>query len=159
MDSYGNVYVADSGNHTIRKISPAGVVSTIAGLAGSYGSTDGAGPAARFFYPTGVALDGSGNVYVADYLNDTVRKITPSGVVSTLAGLAGSYGSADGTGPAARFTDVSAVAADGSGNVYVADTRNETIRKITPSGVVSTVAGLTGSQGNVDGTGSLCKVQ
>ena len=157
VDSYGNVYVADSGNHTIRKISPAGVVSTIAGLAGSYGSTDGAGPAARFFYPTGVALDGSGNVYVADYLNDTVRKITPSGVVSTLAGLAGSYGSADGTGPAARFTDVSAVAADGSGNVYVADTRNETIRKITPSGVVSTVAGLTGSQGNVDGTGSLAR--
>ena len=157
VDSAGNVYVADSNNHTIRKITPSGVVSTLAGLAGSGGSVDGTGSAARFNYPSGVAADGAGNVYVADTGNDTIRKITPSGVVSTFAGLADSSGSVDGTGSAARFNYPSGVAADGAGNVYVADTYNDTIRKITPSGVVSTLAGLAGFFGSDDGTGSAAR--
>ena len=147
MDGSGNVYVADTGNNTIRKITPAGVVSTLAGMAGSSGSADGTGSAARFYYPFGVAVDGSGNVYVADTYNNTIRKITPAGVVSTLAGTAGSSGSADGTGSAAQFYYPCGVAVDGSGNVYVADTDNYTIRKITPAGVVSTLAGLAGKFG------------
>ena len=157
VDSAGNVYVADTGNNTIRKITPSGVVSTLAGLAGSIGSADGTGSAARFFQPYGVAVDSAGNVYVADTNNNTIRKITPSGVVSTLAGLAGSFGSADGTGSAARFYYPEGVAVDSAGNVYVADTGNDTIRKITPSGVVSTLAGLAGSIGSADGTGSAAR--
>ena len=154
VDSAGNVYVADTYNHTIRKITPAGVVSTLAGLAGSCGSADGTGANARFYYPYGVAVDSAGNVYVADTDNHTIRKITPGGVVSTLAGLAGSSGSADGTGANARFHYPSGVAVDSAGNVYVADTDNHTIRKITPAGVVSTLAGLAGSYGSADGTGA-----
>ena len=151
-DSSGNVYVADSSNNTIRKITPAGVVTTLAGLAGSFGSVDGTGSAARFNDPTGVAADSSGNVYVGDSANHTIRKITPAGVVTTLAGLARSHGSADGTGSAARFSDPQGVATDSSGNVYVADTDNSTIRKgflpppqltillsgVPPSGIVLT---------------------
>ncbi len=155
VDGSGIVYVADSFNHAIRKITPAGSVSTIAGLAGTSGSADGNGSAARFDRPTGVATDSAGNVYVADFNNSTIRKITPSGVVSTLAGQAGSLGSADGTGSAARFDYPSGIAVDGSGNVYVADFGNHVIRKITSAGVVSTLAGLAGRSGTRDGTGSV----
>ena len=144
VDGTGNVYVADSENSTLRKVTPAGVVTTLAGTAGFPGSADGTGAAARFGFPAGVAVDGSGNVYVADTGNSTVRKVTPAGVVSTLAGTAGSYGSADGTGAAARFNLPIGVAVDGSGNVYVADTYNDTLRKVTPAGVVSTLAGTAG---------------
>jgi sugar lactone lactonase YvrE len=156
-DSSGNVYVADVRNYTIRKITPAGVVTTLAGLAGIRGSADGTGSAARFWYPSGVATDSSGNVYVADYANNTIRKITPEGVVTTLAGLAGSYGSADGTGSAARFNSPAGVGTDSSGNVYVADSYNNTIRKITPAGLVTTLAGLAGITGSADGTGSAAR--
>jgi uncharacterized delta-60 repeat protein len=156
-DSAGNVYVADGYNHTIRKITPAGVVTTLAGLAGGAGSADGTGSAARFNNPFGVATDSAGNVYVADSYNNTIRKITPVGVVTTLAGLAGSVGSADGTGSAARFNFPTGVATDSAGNVYVADTSNYTLRKITPAGVVTTLAGLAGSLGSADGTGSAAR--
>jgi hypothetical protein len=145
------VYVADNGNNTIRKITPAGVVTTLAGLAGSFGSADGAGSTARFYNPFGVATDSSGHVYVADIHNDTIRKITPAGVVTTLAGLAESAGSADGVGNAARFYNPFGVATDSSGNVYVGDTANNTIRKgfpppqltislsgVPPSGIILT---------------------
>src|SRR3989440_9565 len=118
--------------------------TTLAGAA-SPGSADGTGSAARFNGPFGVATDSSGDVYVADTGNNTIRKITPAGVVTTLAGLAGITGSADGTGSTARFSDPDGVATDPSGNVYVADTFNHTIRKITPAGVVTTLAGLAGS--------------
>jgi sugar lactone lactonase YvrE len=157
VDSAGNVYVADSNNNTIRKITPSGVVSTLAGLAGTTGSADGTGNAARFNQPYGVAVDSGGNIYVADYLNSTIRKITSTGVVSTFAGVAGSFGSSDGPGGAARLFDPLGVAVDGAGNVYVADTLNYTIRKIAPSGVVRTLAGLARTEGSADGTGNAAR--
>lgn len=153
-DAAGNVYVADSSNHTIRKISPAGDVSTFAGMPGSSGSADGAGSAARFTHPAGVAVDSVGNVYVADSTNYTIRKITPTGIVTTLAGTAGSSGSADGVGAAARFDYPNGIVVDGAGNVYVADTDSNTIRKITPAGVVTTLAGTAGVAGAADGAGA-----
>jgi sugar lactone lactonase YvrE len=154
VDSAGSVYVADTSNHTIRMITPTGVVSTLAGMAGASGSTDDTGSAARFSSPSGVIVDSSGNVYVADTGNDTIRKITPAREVTTLAGTGGSAGSADGTGSAARFNSPGGVAVDDAGNVYVADTSNHTIRKITPAGAVTTPAGSAGVQGSADGTGS-----
>ena len=158
VDREGNVYVADTDNHTIRKITNTGVVTTLAGLARSEGSTDGTGGTARFTYPDGIAVDSSGNVYVADTYNSTIRKITNAGVVTTLAGLAIlSSGAVDGTGSAARFARPSDVAVDSSGNVYVADTNNHTIRKITNAGVVTTLAGLAGVSGSTDGTGSAAR--
>jgi streptogramin lyase len=153
-DASGNVYVADSGNNTIRKITPAGVVTTLAGTAGASGSADGTGPEARLNSPTGVATDVSGNVYVADYGNNTIRKITPAGVVTTLAGTAGTRGSNDGTGAESRFSNPDGVATDASGNVYVTDSSNNTIRKISPAGVVTTLAGTAGTRGSNDGTGA-----
>jgi streptogramin lyase len=154
VDSAGNVYVADSGNCTIRKITPDGVVTTLAGLAGLYGSADGTGSAAQFDWPEGVAVDSAGNVYVADEGNNTIRKVTPGGVVTTLAGQAGGSGSADGTASVARFNGPTGPAVDSAGNVYVADEGNNTIRKVTPGGVVTTLAGLAGLHGSADGTGS-----
>jgi sugar lactone lactonase YvrE len=153
-DGLGNIYVAELGNCTIRKVTAAGVVTTVAGLAGSAGSEDGTGSAARFCDPSGVAMDGAGNVYVADSINDTIRKITPTGVVTTLAGQAGASGYADGTVSAAQFNNPMGVAVDGWGNVYVADTGNNMIRKITAAGVVTTLAGQTGSAGSADGVGT-----
>jgi hypothetical protein len=150
-DSAGNVYAADTYNSTIRKITSAGVVTTLAGTAGMTGSSDGTGAAARFNYPTSVAVDVAGNVYVADTRNDIIRKITPAGAVTTLAGMAGINGGSDGTGAAARFDSPSGVAADSAGNVYVADTNNSTIRKITPAGVVTTVVGRARQNGFVPG--------
>ena len=158
VDSSGNVYVADTGNQTIRKITPAGVVTTLAGTANTGGgSTDGTGSAASFGIPTGVAVDGSGNVYVADSGNNNIRKITSAGVVTTLAGTAGNQGSTDGTGSAASFGHPYSVAVDASGNVYVADQYNDTIRKITSAGVVTTLAGTALLSGSADGTGSAAR--
>ena len=142
VDSVGNIYVADTYNFTIRKVTNDGTVSTLAGKADpNPGHSDGTGSAARFNYPQGVAVDSSSNVYVADYQNCTIRKITPAGVVSTFAGLATQNGYADGTGSAARFAFPAGVAVDSIGNVYVADDSNSLIRKITPAAVVSTLAG------------------
>jgi hypothetical protein len=128
VDSAGNVYVADTENDTIRKVTPGGVVTTLAGLAASPGSADGAGSAARFSWPMGVAVDSAGNLYVTDYSNDTIRKLTADGTVTTLAGQANSSGTADGTGSAAQFSFPYGVVVDSAGNVYVADTQNSTIR-------------------------------
>ena len=157
VDGAGNTYVADWQNQTVRKITPGGVVTTIAGTPGVYGSADGIGSAARFCDPSGVAVDSTGNVYVADSSNDTIRKITPGGTVTTLAGLAGAWGSADGPGSAARFNMPYGVAVDGPGNVYVADSQNHTIRKITPGGVVTTLAGSAGVPGSADEHGNVAR--
>jgi sugar lactone lactonase YvrE len=157
VDSAGSVFVADTSNHTIRKVTPAGVVTTLAGSAGHAGSTDGTGSAARFNYPASVAVDSAGSVFVADSNNRTIRMVTPAGVVTTLAGSAGSIGSADGTGNVARFSSPQGVAVDSAGNVFVADSGNQMIRKVTPAGVVTTLAGSAGSIGSVDGTGSAAR--
>ncbi len=157
VDSSGNLYVADYGNNTIRKITSSGVVTTIAGASGQAGSADGTGNAARFDHPISTSLDSSGNIYVADHVGHTIRKITSSGVVTTIAGLAGQSGSADGTGNAARFNYPSSAAVDSSGNLYVADYGNNTIRKITSSGVVTTIAGASGQAGSADGTGNAAR--
>ena len=157
VDSAGNVYVADQGNHAIRKVTPAGVVTTLAGKPATSGSADGTSSAARFNSPCGVAVDSAGYVYVADTWNDTVRKVTPAGVVTTLAGSPGSQASADGTNSVARFKLPYGVAVDTAGNVYVADTYNHTIRKVTPAGVVTTLAGAPGAAGSTDATGSAAR--
>ena len=154
VDATGNVFVADSGNNVIRKITPAGVVTTFAGTAGAPGSTDGTGTAARFNYPRGVAFDRSGNLLVTDSTNNTIRKITTAGVVTTVAGSAGTVGSTDGAAGAARFSFPNSLAVDASGNIYVADENNGTIRVIATDGSVTTLAGLAGTTGRVDGTGS-----
>jgi sugar lactone lactonase YvrE len=152
-DSNGNLYVAE--HNTIRKITPAGLVSTLAGTtAGLDGSADGIGAAARFNYIDSIATDSAGNLYASDTNNSTIRKITPGGVVSTLAGTAGVYGSADGIGAAASFYAPRGITIDNAGNLYVVDSENSTIRKITPAGVVSTLAGTTGEAGYVDGVGA-----
>lgn len=204
VDSVGVVYVADSANCTIRKITPAGVVTTLAGQAGQRGFANGTGGAARFSAPVsmvldptgllvvadslngvlrkitptgivttidyhfpdptdpnlplstpqGLAVDAANNLYVADSGNHTVRKITPAGNVTTLGGKAGVAGSMDGRALNARFNSPTAVALDAAGNVYVADTGNHTIRKISAAGLVSTVAGLAPSAANANSSGS-----
>lgn len=193
-DLSGNVYVIDK--HTIRKMTPAGEVTTLAGSSERSGSEDGVGSAARFWYPqalatdrtgniyvsdassirritaagvvttffpakpvsagsggtsngvsftaSGIAIDSAGNVYVADTEYSVIRKITPAGIMTTLAGDAAHPGDNDGIGTNARFNKPSGVAIDSVGNVYVADTQNGAIRKITPAGVVTTVPGGTG---------------
>ncbi|HZZ20386.1 MAG TPA: immunoglobulin domain-containing protein [Opitutaceae bacterium] len=157
VDSNGNIFVADTSASTIRKITPAGVVTTFAGRPGVSGSTDGTGSGALFFDPSGVTIDSSGNLFVADQGNNTVRKVTPAGVVTTFAGTAGVAGSADGTGAAAQFTGPYGIAVDGSGNVYVSDQLNNTIRKITSAGVVTTFAGAAGVAGITDGQGATAR--
>jgi len=157
IDGAGTTWVVDSENHTIRKVTAAGVVTTFAGAARSGGSADGAGAAARFSYPAGIALDAAGNAYVADWGNRTIRKITPSGLVSTLAGTAGGSGSVDGAGSSASFLGPRGIAVDASGTLYVADTDGSTVRKITPAGVVSTLAGLAGTRGTADGAGTAAR--
>jgi sugar lactone lactonase YvrE len=154
MDADSNLYVADSSNNTIRKITPAGVVTTLAGTAGTQGHADGTGTSASFDWPRGIAVDASGNVYVADTENNTIRKITPAGVVTTLAGTAGTSGHADGTGTSVSFSSPMGITVDASGNLYVADTYNSTIRKITSDGVVTTLAGNVYRVGYADGTGT-----
>jgi sugar lactone lactonase YvrE len=154
VDASGNVYVADTGNHTIRKITAGGLCSTLAGLAGTFGTFDGTNSGARFNCPSGITVDGSGNVYVSDYNNNTIRKVTAAGVVTTVAGWPGIWGNAEGSGTNALFFGPSGIGVDGTGNLYVADSGNQTLRKITAAGVVSTVGGLSGVMGDVDGAGT-----
>lgn len=194
VDASGNIFVADAGNNMVRMITPAAVVSTLAGnsanstlfnnptgvavnaaenvfvanyldnniltvnaagfagtLAGTGqpGSSNGPGSTATFYFPNGVATDAGGNVYVADWVNNLIRKISSNGVVSTLAG-SGAAGAIDSTGTSASFNGPAGLAVDAAGNVYVADADNNLIRKITPAGVVTTIAG-TGNPGAKNG--------
>jgi hypothetical protein len=157
VDATGTVYVADAGNNSVRKISPAGVVTTLAGAAGTRGWDDGVGGSARFDNPQGIAVDAKGNVFVADTNSRTIRKITADGTVTTFAGLGYVTGSADGTGLAARFDQPQGIAVDASGTIYVADTSNHTIRRITPTGEVTTLAGSPTNRGEADGVGNLAR--
>lgn len=149
--------MADTWNNTIRKITPAGVVTTLAGLAGNPGSDDGSGSVARFDRPRGLACDGSGNLYVADGNNQTIRKITPAGAVTTLAGMADQAGGEDGTGSAARFSNPEAIVSTASGTLYVGEFGSPRIRKITSAGVVTTLAGHTLLKGMERGTGPVAR--
>lgn len=153
IDASGNVYVADTNNHKIRKITPSGMISTFAGS--TQGSADGVGTAAQFFSPQGIDIDGSGNVYVADTNNNRIRKITPSGVVTTITGSGFQSGYADGIYYLSQFNSPVDVAVDSNGNVYVADRGNHKIRKITPLGYVLTLAGST--SGYADGIKTAAK--
>lgn len=159
VDDAGTLYVSDNGNHTIRKITRAGVVSTLAGRAGSVGTLDGTGAAARFSGPRGLVLDAVGNLFVADTLNQVVRKITPAGEVSTVAGVPGARGYFDGPSRFALFNTPSGVALDDNGNIFVSDLGNGTVRKITPAGVVSTLAGIADGRFSplIDGVGTAAR--
>jgi len=141
IDGSGNIFVADMLDGMIREISPStGTVTTLAGSGDTTASVNGTGTAASFYFPNSLAVDASDNIYVTEYATNLIRKVDPTGVVTTFAGN-GAAGQADSTGTSASFNGPSGIAVDKSGNLYVADTYNNVIRKITPAGVVSTIAG------------------
>lgn len=147
MDGSGNLYIADTGAHKIRKMTPAGVVTTLTGSTSGY--VDGPLASAKFNRPIGIVMDAAGNLYVTDSSNNRIRKITPQGMVSTIAGSAIS-GYADGVGSAVKFALPYGICFDANGDLLVADRFNHKIRKVTPAGLVTTVAGST--VGYSDGT-------
>jgi gliding motility-associated-like protein len=155
-DSFGNVYIADRFNHTIRKLTPAGQVSTIAGLAGQQGDADGPGNEARFFEPWGICSAADGSLYVADTRNNKIRRISPEGMVSTFAG-SGSFGTSDGFQQSATFGNPTGIELGPLGDIYVADHLTHIIRKISPDGWVSTLAGTPYIPGSLDGQGNLAQ--
>lgn len=147
----GDLLVADSGNHAIRRITPAGVVSTFAGGLEQWGAADGKGEQARFNGPVGLAFDPTGNLFVADSFNHAIRRVAPDGTVTTFAGKLGEDGFTDGPAAEARFGSPAELAFDASGNLFVTDGFYNTLRRIKPDGTVSTVAGLAGVEGSADG--------
>jgi sugar lactone lactonase YvrE len=152
LDAAGNMYVSDAQNKAIRKITPAGVVTTLAGGVASAQPVDGPGAQARLTGPGAMEVAPDGTVFVLS--GHALRKITPQGVVSTLAGAELESGISDGQGSAARFSYPKGIALDSAGNLYVADAGNYTIRKVTPTGQVSTIMGLAGQRGRNDGSRS-----
>jgi hypothetical protein len=161
LDNAGRIYVADEGNNTVRRIAASGtnwVVTTLAGLAGMSGTTDGTNTAARFAGPWGIVVDGAGRVYVSDFISSRLRRLVQSGtnwVATTIAGSG--YGAADGTNNFAQFDYPMGLTLDGSGNLYVADCYNDAIRKVQPVGtnwVVTTIGGAAGISGNQNGSGT-----
>ena len=154
VDDAGTVFVSDAWNHTIRSISPAGLVTTLAGQAGNYGHRDGPAAEALFDDPCGIVVDQDGNLYVVERGSHIIRRISHDGSVSTLAGLPGQRGTADGQGVNARFDRPSGLALDAAGNLWVTDTGNHTIRRVSREGWVTTVAGRPGVYGHLDGEAS-----
>lgn len=154
IDALGNVYTADRWSHLIRKITPEGMVSTLAGKSGISGSMDGDTSVALFNEPWGICVDKDGNVLVADTRNNKIRKISPEGIVSTLAG-SGNFGSSDGFGTSSTFGNPTGIECDADGNTYVADHLTHIIRKIDPTGMVTTIAGTAYQMGAADGPGGI----
>jgi sugar lactone lactonase YvrE len=150
LDKWGNLWIADTGNHTVRRIDASGNVSTVAGSPGVCGSANGRGDVARFCNPQDIDVDKWGYVYVVDTGNSTIRMIDPKGDVRTLAGQAGQCGSVEGSPTVSRLCAPSGIAVEGN-DLYIADTGNATIRRINLDNVTSTVAGLAGHQGIVLG--------
>jgi sugar lactone lactonase YvrE len=153
LDSAGNVYVSDSYNCTIRKIDTAQNVTTLAGSPGVFGSTDGIGSVARFYYVSSIALDKAGNIYVTDEDNETIRRLDTAGNVTTLAGTPGVHGTADGVGPAAGFWIPYGITVDNAGNIFVADSQNSRITKGTAVVAFSLTAKLSGTSLTLSWTG------
>jgi len=160
-DAAGNVYVTDTSNHTSRRIAGTGNnhVTTVAGTHVGSGKLDGASTTARFDHPTGLGVDTAGNYYVADESNHAIRKVSPTGLATTLAGNLGVAGNAVGTGATATFRCPKGVAVDASGNVYVADAKNHTIRMVTSGGAAITIAGglAPAANGLVNGAGTAAR--
>jgi len=145
VDASGNLYIADSGNTVIRKVDPNGFITTVAGQAGRWGFSGDGGPAtnATLYWPGGLAVDSTGNLYIADTYNEVIREITTNGIITTVAGQGGIWGySGDGSAATnASLTEPAGVAVDASGNLYIADTYNQVIRKVDTNGIITTVAG------------------
>ena len=159
-DGAGNLFVTDGGTRTIRQVNIAtGVVTTLAGSIGQSGSTDGIGTAARFSDPAGVTSDGAGKLFVAEVSNNCIRQIdVATGTVTTLAGTAPALGSADGVGDEARFASPRGMASDGTGNLFVADQKNHTIRRLrVATAEATTLAGSPGASGASDGVGAAAR--
>ncbi len=148
VDGSGNIYIGDDANKLILKVTPAGVMSTIAGN-GTQGSVNGPGVSASFYSTRALCVDAAGNIYVSDSVAQLIRKINTSGVVSTFAGT-GTIGATNGTAATASFNFPGGIAVDAAGNLYVSDQTNNLIRKITVTGIVSTLAG-TGAIGANNG--------
>ena len=152
LDSAGNLVVADTGNHSIRRIAPDGTVTTLAGSPGLPGSADGLGALARFNAPNGLAVIGSGAMYIADAQNHTIRFLAVDGTVTTYAGSAGNPGLSNGVGALARFNQPTGLALAPNGSLYVSDSGNSCIRLIDPTAAVTTLAGKANSHGLADGS-------
>jgi sugar lactone lactonase YvrE len=157
LDTSGNLFVSESGGHVIRRISASGSVTTVAGSAGLSGSVNGTGDVARFNLPSGLAVSAGGTLFVADEANHAIRRVTASGSVSIFAGALKVSGSTNGLGGAARFNNPTDLVATSNGTLFVADSGNHVIRRITSSGSVSTFAGSPGQTGLVDGLGSVAR--
>jgi len=160
VDAGGNLYIADTDNSRIRKVTPSGTISTVAGNGTEgYSGDDGPATSAELASPYGIAVDTDGNLYVTDTWNNRIRKVTPSGTISTVAGNGTEgYGGDGGPATSAQLSGPRGVAVDAGGNLYIADTDNNRIRKVTPSGTISTVAG-NGIEGYSGDTGPATSVQ
>ena len=154
VDASGNIFISDYYNNRIRKVSTSGIITTVAGTGtGGYSGDGGLATSANLLLPQGVAVDGSGNIYIADYYNNRIRKVSTSGIITTVAGSGtGGYGGDGGTATSANLNLPQGVAVDASGNIYIADNGNNRVRKVSPSGIISTIAG--NGTGGFSGDGS-----
>jgi sugar lactone lactonase YvrE len=140
VDGLGNLFVADSVNHRVRRVSANGIITTVAG--GGFGGDGGPAASAELNYPRGVAIDESGSLLIADYVDQRVRKVSPSGLIMTVAGTGTQGFSGDGgPGASAQLSSPIGVAVDGAGNIFIADSGNNRVRMVSASGIITTVAG------------------